>query len=95
MVTVAALIFACGGDEPTGAPTSSGDTSPATTASTNVAVPPTAVTTPPGTSAPSTSPPTTEAADTAPDFTLELGNGGTFVLSEEARPVFLVFWAEW
>ena len=23
------------------------------------------------------------------------GNGETFVLSEEARPVYLVFWAEW
>ncbi len=31
----------------------------------------------------------------APDFTLELGDGGTFTLSEETRPVFLVFWAEW
>lgn len=31
----------------------------------------------------------------APDFALELGGGGTFVLSEEARPVFMVFWAEW
>jgi hypothetical protein len=31
----------------------------------------------------------------APDFTLALGNGSTFVLSEETRPVFMVFWAEW
>ncbi|MEK7251980.1 MAG: hypothetical protein AAB198_01820 [Actinomycetota bacterium] len=31
----------------------------------------------------------------APDFTLALGEGGTFVLSEEHRPVFLLFWAEW
>ncbi len=37
----------------------------------------------------------TEAGDAAPDFTLGLGDGGTFVLSEEARPVYLVFWAEW
>ncbi len=37
----------------------------------------------------------TEARNAAPDFTLELGDGGTFVLSEEARPVYLVFWAEW
>lgn len=37
----------------------------------------------------------TEARDTAPDFTLALGSGETFVLSEEARPVYLVFWAEW
>jgi len=31
----------------------------------------------------------------APDFTLELGRGGTFTLAEEQRPVFIVFWAEW
>lgn len=37
----------------------------------------------------------TGALDAAPDFTLGLGDGGTFVLSEEARPVYLVFWAEW
>lgn len=38
---------------------------------------------------------TTVAGEAAPDFALDLGNGGTFVLSEEARPVFMVFWAEW
>lgn len=37
----------------------------------------------------------TEARNAAPDFALGLGDGGTFVLSEEARPVYLVFWAEW
>jgi ABC-type glycerol-3-phosphate transport system substrate-binding protein len=31
----------------------------------------------------------------APDFTLELGEGGVYQLSEGARPVYLVFWAEW
>lgn len=31
----------------------------------------------------------------APEFSLELGNGGTYTLSERARPVYLVFWAEW
>lgn len=31
----------------------------------------------------------------APDFSLNLGDGSTFVLSEETRPVFMVFWAEW
>lgn len=36
-----------------------------------------------------------EVRDTVPDFTLALGDGGTFVLSQEARPVYLVFWAEW
>ena len=33
----------------------------------------------------------------APDFTLALGADGseTFMLSQEAKPVFMVFWAEW
>lgn len=35
------------------------------------------------------------AAEAAPDFSLDLGEGGTFTLSEETRPVFMVFWAEW
>ncbi len=35
------------------------------------------------------------AGPPAPDFTLALGDGRSFTLSEEARPVYLVFWAEW
>jgi hypothetical protein len=31
----------------------------------------------------------------APDFTLELGEGGSYTLSEGSKPVYLVFWAEW
>ena len=31
----------------------------------------------------------------APDFTLVLGSGGTFTLSDEQKPVYMVFWAEW
>lgn len=31
----------------------------------------------------------------APDFTLELADGGRFTLSESDRPVYIVFWAEW
>jgi hypothetical protein len=31
----------------------------------------------------------------APDFTLALGQGGEFTLSEEQKPVYMVFWAEW
>jgi hypothetical protein len=38
---------------------------------------------------------TTSGREKAPDFTLELGKGGTFTLSEGAKPVYLVFWAEW
>lgn len=38
---------------------------------------------------------TTSDRPMAPDFTLELGDGGTYTLSEGAKPVYLVFWAEW
>jgi hypothetical protein len=31
----------------------------------------------------------------APDFTMTLNDGSTFTLSEEQKPVYLVFWAEW
>lgn len=31
----------------------------------------------------------------APDFTLELADGGVYSLSEGENPVYLVFWAEW
>ncbi len=31
----------------------------------------------------------------APDFVLALGQGGEFSLADEARPVYMVFWAEW
>ena len=31
----------------------------------------------------------------APDFTLQLGEGGSYTLSAGERPVYLVFWAEW
>lgn len=37
----------------------------------------------------------TDDTATAPDFSLMLGDGSTFTLSEETRPVFIVFWAEW
>lgn len=31
----------------------------------------------------------------AEDFSIELNRSGLFTLSAEARPVYLVFWAEW
>ena len=39
--------------------------------------------------------PLPEGATTAPDFELALGQGGTFTLSDEQKPVYMVFWAEW
>lgn len=42
-------------------------------------------------------PTTTAAAEAAaaPDFTLALADGGVFRLSDEQRPVYMIFWAEW
>ncbi|MCP5115704.1 MAG: hypothetical protein GY953_33165 [bacterium] len=31
----------------------------------------------------------------APDFELALSDGSTFRLSDEQKPVYVVFWAEW
>ncbi len=39
--------------------------------------------------------PTGGAAEVAPDFSLKLDDGSTFVLSEATKPTYLVFWAEW
>ncbi len=48
---------------------------------------------------PSSEPAPTQApvADGPPaaDFTLALGDGGSYTLSDGAKPVYLVFWAEW
>lgn len=38
---------------------------------------------------------TTSNREVAPDFTLDLGDGGEYTLSEGEKPVYLVFWAEW
>jgi hypothetical protein len=31
----------------------------------------------------------------APDFTMALADGDTFTLSEQALPVYMIFWADW
>jgi thiol-disulfide isomerase/thioredoxin len=70
-------------------------TAPPTTVPGTGAEAPTSVTTAP---APVGAPPTTRVppdGDPAPDFTLVLGEGGEFTLSDAGTPVHLVFWAEW
>lgn len=49
----------------------------------------------PTTSEEPSQPTTTSDRPLAPDFTLELGDGGSYTLSEGSKPVYLVFWAEW
>jgi hypothetical protein len=92
---LATILAACGGGDAAVAPDD----------------PPAITTAPGAASAPSSSPTTGAASPApgdadaqtpadpdaviAPDFTLPLGEGGEFALSEEALPVYMVFWAEW
>lgn len=78
-----------------------GDPSSSSTTSTTTSVPGPATTE--GTSSPNSDGTTTMTqaplppldGPSAPDFSLQLSDGSTFMLSEEARPVYMVFWAEW
>jgi hypothetical protein len=49
----------------------------------------------PATTEPSAAPAIPDDAIDAPDFTLLLGDGTSYTLSEDPKPVYLVFWAEW
>jgi hypothetical protein len=89
---VAVVLFACGSATADVASTSTSDAEPETT------------TPPSDTSLPEAPSTTTADAQTtttlsdrmvAPDFTLELGTGGSYTLSQSEKPVYLVFWAEW
>ncbi len=99
VTALALVIAACGGGE--AATSTAGDASTATESSAPAETPATT-----GASSSDTTTagetlatePASEAdpnAALAPDFTLELGEGGEFVLSAETKPVYLVFWAEW
>ncbi|MDE0120657.1 MAG: hypothetical protein OXS33_02865 [bacterium] len=49
----------------------------------------------PETTTTTTVPPPEPLGPPAPDFTLELSTGETFVLSQQTTPVVIFFWAEW
>jgi len=93
LATLALVVVAC-----SDAPDSAGTSQPAGSAGAP------ATSTLPGADG-TAAPDTTESTETpegttsdrplAPDFTLELGDGGSFTLSEGEKPVYLVFWAEW
>ena len=93
---IAALVLtvaACGGDGGAIA------TNPSTTATTG-APSSTAPTVTTGGAETSTTASTTEPAPqvegpAAPDFVLALADGSSFSLTDEQKPVYLVFWAEW
>ena len=102
MVGFSLVVAACGATETDLAtPT---EAAPATQQQTDDSTPATPVPTTQPSTAPSTSEEVAPAAERpapdpnreiAPEFSLALGDGSTFVLSEETRPVFMVFWAEW
>lgn len=101
----ALVVAACGGgDADSALPADGSETTQASQAATtpNVAVEPTQPTTTPATAGSDDPEPQAQERpapdpnrELAPDFSLALGSGATFVLSEETRPVFMVFWAEW
>lgn len=92
MVSLLAVVVAACGPSVAGEPSST--TSEAVVTSTSSAEPGT--TTAEATTTPRPSETTTTSdREVAPDFTLELGDGGSYTLSEGEKPVYLVFWAEW
>jgi thiol-disulfide isomerase/thioredoxin len=105
MAVLALAAAACGGAA--ASTTSAPQQDPATTSSTVPSAPTSSVPTPPEddtvnpgptetTPAPTTTTTLVEVeGDPAPDFALTLADGSEFTLSGEARPAYLVFWAEW
>ena len=97
-VTCRVLVSASPSPTTSVAPESPASGAPSTSAATTGA---TAgeVTTPPQstTEAPATTVRPRPDGEPAPDFALELalGEGGLFILSEEQKPVYMVFWADW
>lgn len=82
LLTLAIVVAAC-----------SGTTVETTSSDPGSTTPTSGPTTPTTSSAPTTLP--EPNPDLAPDFTLVLSDGSAFTLSEAARPVYLLFWAEW
>ncbi len=100
--TLALVAASCASGSDTASSTPDSSESPATTSPVTIApVTTTPVTTSPVTTSPGSEAPATTATSSpvdgpaAPDFTLALGDGGEFTLSEEQKPVYLIFWAEW
>ncbi len=92
LVPIFVLLAACGGTSGASVDTTE---SPATTeeSANTVATEAETVT---STTLASEGPSTTDSGrPVAPDFTLELNDGGSYTLSEGEKPVYLVFWAEW
>lgn len=99
-VAVALVLAACGdtADESAATTTTTPDVAVVTDDSATAAAPTTAASAEDETE--TTAAPADDAVPSfdgppAPDFELALADGSTFVLSDEQKPVYLVFWAEW
>lgn len=95
MILIAVLVVAlgaCASSTEGGTTTTADSSSPTTTES---SPDPTEAPDDPTTTSQPEATGTTSDRPLAPDFTLQLGDGGTYILSEGERPVYLVFWAEW
>jgi hypothetical protein len=104
LAAIAVAAAACGGNAadpssaetaPASQPTSSAPEAGPTTAPAPEETPAASTTTAATPPEADTGEPVPDDAPAAPDFELALGEGGTFRLSDEQKPVYLVFWAEW
>ncbi len=82
-ILIVLILGACGSGVVTAEPGPSAGDAPAATDA------------PAAPAAPSAAPAIPDDAADAPDFTLLLGDGTTYTLSQDPKPVYLVFWAEW
>ena len=101
-LALALIVAACGGTDSESAPVAANETeAPAETQAPSEAEAPSETTgdqgsddsEPPATEAPAATP--SFDGPPAPDFMVTLGDGSSFSLSGEQKPVYVVFWAEW
>jgi hypothetical protein len=101
LASFALVVAACSGSADGGSSdTSAANTAAGTVASSTIAQEPSSDTsepTPSSTEAPTTSSEAKPPPEGPParDFTLALEPSGEFVLSQEVKPVYMIFWAEW
>lgn len=98
LITFALIAASCGGSDEAAAPSTAvpvNAESPSDTATTAPAVSTQTEDTDPAESPTVTAATSSFDGPPAPDFELVLSDGSTFRLSDEQKPVYIVFWAEW